>query len=117
MKRALEKSVSLFSAIKHLKGHDCSNFINHLDDEGIELICRIIHYVLNGELRLSNHVRGRLKSKIKSYIDDFKRLSAYPKRAGDIKKKRKVLQRGGIVGVLSAIASAVIPLITSLLIK
>lgn len=117
MTRTLEKAVSLFTAIKHLKGHDCSNFIQHLNDAGVELLCRIIHYVLNGELRLSKHVRGRLRNKIKSYLEDFKRLAIYPKRATDIGKKRKVLQRGGIVGVLSAIASAVIPIITRLLIK
>ena len=117
MRRSLEKAVSLFSAIKHLKGHDCANFIQHLNDGGIEILCRIIHYVLNGELQLSKHVRGRLRSKIRSHLKDFKKLSLYPKRSSDITKKRRVLQRGGIIGVLSAIASAVIPLITRLLVK
>lgn len=115
MTKSLEKAVSLYSAIKHLKSHDCSNFIRHLDDAGVELLCRIIHYVLSGELRLSNHVRGRLRSKIKKYLSDFRRLSIYPRNKTDIVKKRRVLQRGGIVGVLTAIASAVIPLLTQLL--
>ena len=35
MTRSLEKAVSFFTAIKHLKGHDCANFIKHLDDKGI----------------------------------------------------------------------------------
>lgn len=117
MSRSLEKAVSLFSAVKHLKGHDCANFIQHLNDGGIEILCRIIHYVLNGHFELSKHVRGRLKSRIKSHLKDFKKLADYPKRSSDIAKKRKVLQRGGIIGVLTAIASAVIPLITRLLIK
>ena len=117
MTKALESAVSLFSVIKHLKSHDCSNFIRHLDDEGIEIVCRIIHYVLNGELQLSKHVRGKLRNKIRSYLAEFKKLTYYPRNASDISKKRKFLQRGGIVGVLSAIASAVVPLITQLLIN
>ncbi len=111
----MEKAVSLYTAVKHLKSHDCSNFIRHLNDEGVEILCQIIHYVLNGELRLGNHVRGRLRSKIRNYLSDFKRLSNYPRNKTDIVKKRKVLQRGGIVGVLTAIASAVIPILTQLL--
>ena len=113
----MEQAVSLFTAIKHLKGHDCSNFINHLDDKGIELLCRIIHYILNGELQLGPRARGKLRNKIRGNLQEFKSLTTYPKHSRDIKKKRKVLQRGGIVGVLSAIAGAVIPLITQLLIK
>lgn len=115
MTKSLEKAVSLYTAIKHLKGHDCANFIHHLNDEGVEIICKIIHYVLNGELRLSKHVRGRLRTKIHKYLSDFKRLSSYPRRPADIVKKRKTLQRGGIIGVLTALASAVIPIITQLL--
>ena len=117
MSKTLEEAVSLFSAVKHLKSHDCSNFIAHLDDDGVEILCRIIHYVMNGELRLSKHVRGRLKKKIKTYLSDFRKLAHYPRKRSDISKKRRVLQRGGIVGVLTAIASAVVPLITQLLLK
>ena len=62
-----------------------------------------------------NHVRGRLRSKIRNYLSDFKRLSNYPRNKTDIVKKRKVLQRGGIVGVLTAIARPVIPILTQLL--
>ena len=117
MTKSLERAVSLFTAVKHLKSHDCTNFIRHLNDEGVEILCRIIHYVLNGELKLSKHVRGRLRSKIRNYLSDFKRLSIYPRKKTDITRKRKVLQRGGVVGVLTAIASAVIPLITQLLVS
>ena len=117
MTKALEKAVSLYTAVKHLKGHDCANFINHLNDEGIEILCRIIHYVLNGELKLSKHIRGKLRNKIKNYLSDFKRLANYPRKKTDIRKKRKVLQKGGVVGILTAIASAVVPLITQLLLS
>lgn len=117
MTKALERAVSLYTAVKHLKSHDCTNFIGHLNDEGIEILCRIIHYVLNGELKLSKHIRGRLRNKIKNYLSDFKKLASYPRNKTDIRKKRKVLQKGGVVGVLTAIASAVVPLITQLLLS
>ena len=117
MTKALERAVSLYTAVKHLKSHDCTNFISHLNDEGIEILCRIIHYVLNGELKLSKHVRGRLRNKIRNYLSDFKKLANYPRNKTDIRKKRKVLQKGGVVGVLTAIASAVVPLITQLLLS
>ena len=117
MTKALERAVSLYTAVKHLKGHDCSNFISHLNDEGVEILCRIIHYVLNGELKLGKHIRGKLRNKIKNYLSDFKKLANYPRNKTDIRKKRKVLQKGGVVGVLTAIASAVVPLITQLLLS
>ena len=115
MTRSLEKAVSFFTAIKHLKGHDCANFIRHLDDKGIYILCQIIHYVLNGELELRRGVRGRLRKKVKSHLSDFRKLGSHPRSQSDIGKRRKLLQRGGMIGVLSAIASAVIPLITQLL--
>ena len=117
MTRTLEKAVSLFSAVKHLKSHDCSNFIAHLDDDGVEILCRIIHYVLNGELRLSKHVRGKLRNKIRQYLSDFRKLAHYPRKRSDIRKKRRVLQRGGVLGALTTIAGAVVPLITQLLLS
>ena len=114
-KKYLEEAVSLFTAIKHLKGHDCSNFIKHLNDKGIEIICRIIHYVLNGELVFSRKTRKSLRKKISKYLTEFHKLTYCTKNSLQIRKKRQVLQRGGIVGVLTAIASAVIPTIISLL--
>ena len=87
--RTLEKAVSLYTAVKHLKSHDCSNFIRHLNDEVVEILCQIINYVLNSELGLSNHVRGRLRSKNRNYLSDFKRLSNYPCNKTDIVKKKK----------------------------
>ena len=62
-------------------------------------------------------MRGRLRNKVKNHLSDFKQLGSPVHSKSDIGKRRRVLQRGGIIGVLSAIASAVIPLITQLLIK
>ena len=45
MSKKLEKGSSLFNAIKKLKHQDCANFLNYLDDHGVELLCRILHYV------------------------------------------------------------------------
>ena len=61
MTKSLEKAVSFFTAIKHLKSHDCANFINHLDDQGIYILCQIIHYVLSGELELRRGGAGEIE--------------------------------------------------------
>ena len=71
MSKSLEKAVSFFTAIKHLKSHDCANFIRHLDDEGIYILCQIIHYVLNGELELRRGIRGRFEEKNKKSFVRF----------------------------------------------
>ena len=117
MTKSLEKAVSLLIAVKRLKDRDCSNFIACLNDEGIYTLCRIIHYVLSGELTLSKRARSKLRSRIGRHLPDFKKLSNHPRNSRDIRKKKRILQRGGIIGVLTAIASAVIPLITQLITK
>ena len=86
-----------------------------MDDRGVELLCRILHYVLNGDLPIHGKVRTRLQKKIRAHLEEFRRLAAPPRRSSDISKKRKILQRGGILGVLSAIASTVIPLLAQII--
>ena len=115
MTKSLEKTVSLLGVIKKLKHKDCAYFLQHLNDQGIELLCKVLHYVLNGELRLSDRVRGRLRKKIHAHLSEFKRLATPPKRFSDIRKKRTILQRGGILSILAAIASSVVPLIAQLI--
>ena len=115
MTKSLEKIVSLLGVIKKLKHKDCAHFLEHLNDQGVELLCRVLHYVLNGELRLSGRVRGRLRKKIQTHLKEFRRLATPPKRFSDIRKKRIILQRGGILGILTAIASSVVPLIAQLI--
>ena len=88
MKKSLEKAISLLNAVKHLKGCDCCNFIVCLNEEGICTLYRVIHYVLNGELTFSKHVRAKLRSRIGSHLPDFKKLSNYPRNSPDICKKK-----------------------------
>ena len=115
MKQILEKAASLLSVIKKLNNKDCIHFLQHLNDQGVELVCRILHYVLNGELRLSPRTKTRLRSKIKTRLPEFRRLATPPKRVSDIRKKRIILQEGGILGILTAIASSVVPIIAQLI--
>ena len=113
MSKTLGKASSLFNVIKKLKHQDCANFLSYLDDRGVELLCRILHYILNGDFPMHGKVQTRLqkKKKIRAHLTEFRRLAAPPRRSSDISKKRKILQRGGILGVLSAIAGTVIPLL------
>ena len=57
------------------------------------------------------------KKKIRVHLEEFRRLAAPPRRSSDISKKRKILQRGRILGVLSAIAGTVIPLLAQIIAK
>ena len=66
MSKTLGKASSLFNVIKKLKHQDCANFLSHLDDRGVELFCRILHYVLNGDLPIHGKARTRLQKKNKS---------------------------------------------------
>ena len=115
MTKNLEKTVSLLTIVKKLKHKDCAYFFEHLNDRGIELLCKVFHYILNGELRLSDQVKGRLRKKIQAQLGKFRQLATPPKRFSDIRKKRHILQRGGILGILTAIASSVVPLIAQLI--
>ena len=115
MTKNLEKTVSLLTIVKKLKHKDCAYFFEHLNDQGIELLCKVFHYILNGELRLSDQVKGRLRKKIQAQLGKFRQLATPPKRFSDIRKKRHILQRGGILGILTAIASSVVPLIAQLI--
>ena len=93
MTKSLEKAVSFFTAIKHLKSHDCANFIRHLDDKGIYILCQIIHYVLSGELELRRGVRGRLRKRIRNHLSDFRKLGSHLHSQSDIGKRRKLCYR------------------------
>ena len=115
MTKPLERAASLLNVVKRLNYNDCANFVKHLNDQGIELLCRVIYYILNGDLVFHNRVRGKLRNKISAHLQEFKRLATPPHRARDIAVKRNILQRGGILGVLTAIASSVVPLIAQLL--
>ena len=117
MSKKLEKASSLFNAIKKLKHQDCANFLNYLDDRGVELLCRILHYVLNGELPIHGEVRTRLQKKIRAHLGEFRRLATPPHRSSDISKKRIILQRGGILGTLSAIDSIIVPILAQIIAK
>ena len=117
MSKTLEKASTLFYVINKLKHQDCANFLSHLDDRGVELLCRILHYVLNGDLPIHGKVRTQLQKKIRAHLEEFRRLAAPPRRSSDILKKRKILQRGGILGVLTAIGSTVIPLLAQIIAK
>ena len=63
MSKTLGKVSSLFNVIKKLKHQDCANFLSYLDDRIVQLLCRILHYVINGDLPIHGKVRTRLQKK------------------------------------------------------
>ena len=117
MSKKLEKASSLLNVIKKLKHQDCANFLNHLDDRGIELLCHILHYVLNGDMPIHGKRVDTTSKKIRVHLGEFRRLAALPRRSSDISKKRIILQRGGILRILSMIAGTVIPILAQIIAK
>ena len=57
MSKTLGKASSFINVIKKLKHQDCANFLSHLNDRGVELLCCILHYILNGDLPIHGKAR------------------------------------------------------------
>ena len=115
MTRDFEKASSLLKIIKQCKTVDCANLFKHLDIKGIELLCRLLFLIVRGDLELLPKVVLRLKKKIKHYLADIKRLITPPRHLKDIVQKRRILQRVGIINILTSIAKAVEPAINRML--
>ena len=63
MSRHLEKAGSLLNIICRSNYKDCVNFFENLDAKGIELISKLIFYIVTGELTLDPISHARLKKK------------------------------------------------------
>ena len=117
MSQHLQKAGSLLNIICRSKHADCINFFENLNDKGIELICKLIYYIVSGELTLDPTSHARLKKKIKKHITEIKRLFLVPRNPQDIGKKKKNLQKKGIISILTAIATAATPIIDQIVAK
>lgn len=117
MSEQLRDGYDLLSLFRKLKHQHCCTVINHLSDKGVELLCELVHHLIQGHFPLHRRTKKRLRTKIHHHLKEFRTLTRAAKKAQDIERKRKVLKRGGIIGTLATIASALIPIITSLLPK
>lgn len=117
MSRHLQKASSLLNIICRSNYADCVNFLENLDNNGIELICKLIFFIVSGELSLNSTAHARLKHKITKYINIIKKLFIVPRHPKDIKGKKKILQQRKIIGILTAIAKEAIPNINTILAK
>ena len=113
----LKKAASLLKIICRSNHTDCVNFFENLNDKGIELVCKLIFYIVSGEVKLDPTVHTRLKKKIKKHIAEIKNLFVIPRDSRDINKKKKIWQKKGIVSILTAIANAATPIIDQILAK
>ena len=111
MSQHLKKAASLLNIIRKSNHTDCVNFVENLNDRGIELICKLIYFIVSGDLTLDSFSHVRLKKKLKKHVREIKQLFLTPKKSQDVKKKKKILQQKKIVGILTAIASAATPII------
>ena len=117
MSRHLEKAGSLLNIIYRSSYADCVNFLENLDGKGIELICKLIFYIVSGELSLNPTSHARLKQKIKKNISNIKKLFLIPRNPKDLSEKKKILQQKKIISILTAIAKESIPIINTILAK
>ena len=114
MSRHLKKAGSLLNIICRSSHSDCVNLFENLDKKGVELICKLVFYIVSGNLTLDANSHARLKKKIKKHISEVKQLFFHPRNHKDIRKKRKILQKRQIVSILTAIANAATPVIAKL---
>ena len=115
MSRNFQQAGSLFHVVKHCRRQDCSNLFRYLDDRGTEIFCELLHFIIRGDLELYPASHTRIKKKIKKYVKEIKRLITPPRHSKDIATKRRILQKKGIVRILSSIAAAATPIIKQLL--
>ena len=115
MSRNFQQAGSLFSVIKHCRRQDCANLFKYLDDRGTEIFCELLHFIIRGDLELYPASHTRIKKNIKKYVKEIKRLITPPRHSKDIAAKRRILQKKGIVRILSSIAAAATPIIKRLL--
>ena len=60
MSHHLKKAGSLLNIICKSSHKDCTNLFENLDDKGIELICKLIYYIVSGDLTLDSNSHTRL---------------------------------------------------------
>ena len=117
MSQHLKKAGSLLKIICRSNYLDCFTFFENLDPKGIELICKLLYYIVSGELTLDPASHKKLKKKIKKSLSEIKKLFLIPHNSQIINKKRKILQKKEIVSILTAIATAATPIIDHLVAK
>ena len=117
MSRNLEKAGSLFNIICRSKHEDCVSFFDHLNVRGIELVCKLLYFIISGDLELHSTSHEKLKKKLKKHKNEIKKLFLVPRHDLDIAKKKKILQTRGIISSLTAVAAASVPIIKSKLKK
>ena len=103
--RRLRHHLPLLKNIINLPDRQQKNFIKTAHRSVLDSICECCINILNGCIRLN----GRQKTRLSRNKQDLRRLVLKKTAVG---KKRKLLQKGGF---LSAILSAAIPVVGSLI--
>lgn len=99
MSRNLEKAGSLFNIICRSKHEDCVSFFDHLNDRGIELVCKLLYFIISGDLELHSTSHEKLKKKLKKHKNEIKKLFLVPRHDLDIAKKKKFCKQEELLAV------------------
>ena len=110
-----QQAGSLFRILKHCRYEDCLPFFQYLDDRGTEIFCELLHFIVKGDLEIPPAARAKIKKRLKGHAKEFKRLITPPRGARDIRAKKRILQKRGVIDILANIAAAVFPIVNRLL--
>ena len=102
---SLKKNAHVLKTMSSLKPRALKEVIRDAKPELIKVFCDICHNILRGNVKLSPVHRKRLTG-------HKHRLRALVKKSGSVKTKKRILQRGGLVG---ALLSPILGLLSSFL--
>lgn len=112
-KSSLKQKADILSKIKNDKKGDDMSFLKDYTDDKIHTICEACYNINQENIPLTGGKKYRLKKKLSSIKKEFRKL-ANPKIS--IKSKRKILSNPQVGrGIFSAIATAVLPALISML--
>ena len=106
----LKSSASDIFALSKSKGHGRSELLRHVPNKSVHAICQCAHDMLVGKVPL----KAAHKRKLKPHKNKIIRLL---KPGISIDQRKKILQKGGFLGPLTAVIASVIPTIASLFAK
>ena len=98
--------------IKKLTKSEVQQYLNDINSQGIDKICRCIHNIVYQDIGLKKKKKTQLKNLMKKHRDKVEFLSRRNTSKKNIEEKRKALQSGGFP--LLPILSLAIPTILSL---
>ena len=109
----LKQRVDTLSKINQMRRRCDTTFLNKLSDDEIHCICEACYNILGGNIPINKNNKFKLKKKLIPIRNEIRKLG---NSKISVKTKRRLLSTPQVGhGILSAIASIVLPSLISLL--